>query len=215
MVNRLTVPNKKAICIAVLLTVLSGGVLSRNEDNDETLLKAKLLLIYNEMDKRFNLKTEELVLIVDGNKQRMYLVDGGNGLRINKAYSVSTGKAGFGNEAESNRTPTGAHRIKEKYGDNVPAGTIFQARRNTGKTAVIYTDRQDLPDDPIVSRIMWLDGCDKNNKNSHSRFIYIHGTAEEGLIGTPASKGCIRMKNKDVIELYGLVSPGTYVYILK
>ena len=175
-------------------------------------LEDKLFPLYKEVADNFRLE-DEGVILVDGQNQRLYLVDGYNGFRINRGYDISTGTTGFGNESESGKTPTGVHRIKEKYGNGAPSGTIFRARQNTGKIAKIYTEEFDSPEDLVTSRIMWLDGCEAQNRNSHSRYIYIHGTPEEGLIGKPASHGCIRMRNRDVIELYNLVTSGTYVNI--
>lgn len=175
-------------------------------------LEDKLFPLYKEVDENFGLENESVIL-VDGQNQRLYLVDGNDGFRINKGYDISTGKTGLGNRSGSGKTPTGIHRIKEKYGNGAPSGTIFRARRNTGKIAKIYTEEFDSPEDLVTSRIMWLDGCEAQNRNSHSRYIYVHGTPEEGLIGKPASHGCIRMKNRDVIELYNLVTSGTYVNI--
>ncbi len=192
--------------IVVLPSIFSAG--TKGETREE-----RLFPLYSEIDKRFYLASEENALIVDGEDQKMYLVDGHNGFRINNAYDVSTGKAGFGYESGSGKTPTGIHRIKEKYGDDAQIGTIFKGRQNTGRIAKIYESEYDSPADFLTSRIMWLDGCDEQNSNTHSRLIYIHGTSEEGLIGTPASHGCIRMKNRDVIELYDLVDIGTYVNI--
>lgn len=175
-------------------------------------LEDKLFPLYKEVAENFELGNERVIL-VDGQNQRLYLADGYGGFRVHKGYDISTGKTGFGNKSGSGQTPTGIHRIKEKYGNGAPSGTIFRARQNTGKIAEIYTEEFDTPEDFVTSRIMWLDGCEAQNRNSHSRYIYIHGTPEEGLIGKPASHGCIRMKNRDVIELYNLVTSGTYVNI--
>ncbi|MFQ6092176.1 MAG: L,D-transpeptidase family protein, partial [bacterium] len=99
-------------------------------------------------------------------------------------------------------------------------GAIFKSGLNTGEIAKIYTDSTDVQEDLITSRIMWLEGLEAGiNKgrdiDSYDRRIYIHGTPEEGLIGVPVSHGCIRMRNKDVIELFDLVSKGTLVEIQK
>ena len=89
---------------------------------------------------------------------------------------------------------------------------------NTRRIAEIYIDSTDLEEDPITTRIMWLEGLEAGiNRgkgiDSYKRHIYIHGTPEGGLIGQPASHGCIRMRNKDVIELFDLVSKDTLVEI--
>jgi len=95
---------------------------------------------------------------------------------------------------------------------------VFKARKFTGNVIKPIIEKIDIKDDVITSRILWLDGLElgKNrggNVDSKSRYIYIHGTAEEGLIGKPASLGCIRMKNKDVIKLFNRVREGTQVLI--
>ncbi len=106
------------------------------------------------------------------------------------------------------KTPLGNFRIAEKIGHDAEPGTIFKARVALG------------PDDPlpetedlITSRILWLDGMDEENANTRERFIYIHGTKHEDKIGLPASHGCIRMRNDDVIELFELVNETTQVVI--
>ena len=68
-------------------------------------------------------------------------------------------------------------------------------------------------EDWITSRILWLDGLEDDNANTRDRYIYIHGTRHEDKIGIPDSHGCIRMRNADVIELFGLVEEGTPVEI--
>ncbi len=137
-----------------------------------------------------------------------------------EAYPVSTSKYGIGNESGSNKTPVGFHRIEDKLGDNEPSGMQFRWKKPTGKVLEIYTDSTDVEDDWVTTRIMHLKGLEEgintgNNIDSYERHIYIHGTQEEGLVGSPASHGCIRMKNQDVIELYNLVNEGDIVYILK
>ena len=131
------------------------------------------------------------------------------------SYPISTSKYGIGNQAHSNKTPLGLHRIEEKIGANAPLGTIFKARQNTGKIAEInQADAGDL----VTTRIMWLKGLEPNKNqgagiDSYQRYIYIHGTVEENKIGQPASHGCIRMNNRDVIKLFDQVKQGTLVDI--
>ena len=105
-------------------------------------------------------------------------------------------------------------------GKNVPKDTIFISRINTKRTAKIIKLPNDTKDDFVTSRIMWLEGEEDGfNKgegiDSYDRYIYIHGTQEEGLIGSKASHGCIRMFNNDVIELYKMVKEGTKVLIVR
>ena len=176
-------------------------------------LEDQLFKAYQEVDSRFNINDEELVMLLDGESQTMYLVDGINGFRVKKSYPVSTSKRGFGTKVDSYKTPTGIHQVKEKIGDGAKIGTIFKSRQNTGRIAKIIKEKKETRSDSVTTRILWLDGKEKHNSNSYPRWIYIHGTPEEGLIGTPASYGCIRMRNQDVIELYNLAKSGTYINI--
>lgn len=158
----------------------------------------------------------EYSIIVKISEQKLYLM---NGNEVSKTYAVSTSRYGIGNRIKSNKTPMGIHRIVQKIGEGAPLGAIFDSkRRYTGKTSAIYTDDTRLSENYELTRIVWLEGMEHGiNKgkgiDSFHRNIYIHGTAEEGLIGTPASIGCIRMKNSDVIELFNLVSIGMIVEI--
>jgi lipoprotein-anchoring transpeptidase ErfK/SrfK len=132
-----------------------------------------------------------------------------------KTYPISTSKYGIGSEAGSNKTPLGAHRIKDKIGDGAPKGMIFKARRSTGQIAEMNVEGAG---DLVTTRIMWLTGLEPGKNSgrgidSYRRYIYIHGTAEENKIGQKASHGCVRMYNDDVIDLFDLVTEGTEVYI--
>jgi hypothetical protein len=119
----------------------------------------------------------------------------------------------------SGKTPVGLHSVKEKFGYNLPKGAIFNERVYNGEISNIYTDSIDRDTDNITSRILWLSGEEEGvnkggNLDTFNRYIYIHGTPEEGLIGKPASHGCIRMLNEDIIELFELISLKTPVLIL-
>ena len=147
-----------------------------------------------------------LRLLVDVSRQRLELVTEGG--EVMHSYPVSTSQFGLGVEKGSFRTPTGRFRISEKIGAGAPAWMIFKSRTPTGQFAQSGGD-----EDLILSRILWLDGLDPENANTHDRYIYFHGTNQEELIGTPASHGCIRLKNLDMIELFDLVAVGTPVAI--
>ncbi len=155
-------------------------------------------------------------IIIKISEQKLYLM---NSNEVLKTYAVSTSRYGIGSRIKSNKTPLGTHRIVQKIGEGAPLGAIFDSkRRYTGKTSIIYTDDTKLSENYELTRIIWLEGMQpKINKgkgiDSYKRLIYIHGTAEEGLIGTPASIGCVRMKNSDVIELFSMVSIGMIVEI--
>ena len=152
---------------------------------------------------------------VDISEQRLYLIE--NNL-IKASYPISTSKYGEGSIENSFKTPLGEHSIKEMIGEEAEINTIFTSRINTKRSATIIDQFEDSDNDYVTSRIMWLDGEEDGfnkggNVDSFRRYIYIHGTHEEGLIGTKASHGCIRMFNYDVIELFNLVNIGTKVLI--
>jgi len=152
---------------------------------------------------------------VDISEQRLYLIE--NSL-IKASYPISTSKYGEGSIENSFKTPLGKHSIKEMIGEEAEINTIFTSRINTKRSATIIDQFEDTDNDYVTSRIMWLDGEENGfnkggNVDSFRRYIYIHGTHEEGLIGTKASHGCIRMFNYDVIELFNLVNIGTKVLI--
>jgi len=166
----------------------------------------------DKLQSQFGLKADEFSIIVDISDQMLYLA---KDQKIIKRYLVSTSKYGAGNRAGSHKTPLGTHRICHKIGEGAKINTIFKAGINTGKTMEIGIDSKE---DLITTRIMWLKGLEAginkgNGIDSYNRRIYIHGTPEEELIGRPASYGCIRMKNKDVIELFNLLKEGTLVEI--
>jgi len=166
---------------------------------------------------KFGLKPHELAIVVKISEQKLYLVRDGE---IVKTYPVSTSKYGVGNQKGSNRTPLGTHRIFKKIGDGAKIGAIFEHNVDTGRVATIHTDETQSGEDLITTRIMWLEGLEPGiNRgegiDSRDRHIYIHGTPEEWLIGRPASHGCIRMKNRDVVELFNLVREGTLVEIVE
>ena len=167
------------------------------------------------LEVKFGLASDEYAVIVSIPEQELRLVKGEEIVRL---YMVSTSKKGTGNRAGSNKTPLGTHRIAQKIGQGAKFGSIFSSRRNTGRIAKIYRDKTDSRKDLKTTRILRLEGVEPGiNKgdgiDTYDRCIYIHGTPEEGLIGTPASNGCIRMKNGDVIELFDLVHEGVLVEI--
>lgn len=156
-------------------------------------------------------------LYVSVKHQKLYVIKNDS---VIKNYIVSTAKKGVGNEFNSEKTPLGLHSIKRKIGDDVPLGGILETRVYNGKKAVIFNDKTKADGDYVTTRILWLDGEEiglnkGRNVDSYNRFIYIHGTPEEGYIGEPASHGCIRMRNAEVIELYDIVNEGTPILILK
>ena len=137
--------------------------------------------------------------------QRLTLMEGEIPIRN---YPVSTSRFGIGTEEGSMKTPTGRFRVAEKIGGGLPSDAVFQSR-------VPLKPGDQLPptEDLVMSRILWLDGLDEHNANTRDRFIYIHGTKHEDKIGRPASHGCVRMRNIDVVDLFELVDEGAHVTI--
>jgi len=156
------------------------------------------------------------ILFVSVKEQKMYHIQSS---KIVKTYTISTSKYGEGNVSGSKKTPIGLHKIRQKYGGKTPKNGKLIGRVFYGKIATIYSDATRSKTDDITSRVLWLGGMEKginkgNNVDSYRRYIYIHGTSEEGILGQKASHGCIRMKNSEVIALYSLIKIGTLVLIL-
>jgi lipoprotein-anchoring transpeptidase ErfK/SrfK len=134
------------------------------------------------------------------------------------SYKVSTALKGVGQEKNTNKTPLGNHIIRAMIGRNLPIYAVIKARRYTNEIWTKELDDPSITVDWILSRVIWLSGKDLGrnrlgNVDTMQRYIYIHGTNEEHLLGTPSSHGCIRMSNEDVIELFDLVSVGDIVEI--
>ena len=125
------------------------------------------------------------------------------------SYPVSTSRFGVGDAPSSNATPLGLLKVRKKIGAHAPAGAVFKSRRPTGEILPPDTPGRD----PIVSRILWLEGLEPRNRNAFDRYIYIHGTPEERNIGMASSYGCIRMRSRDVIALYDTVGTGARVFV--
>ena len=138
--------------------------------------------------------------------------------QVIKSYQISTALKGIGQNKNSFQTPIGTHYIRAKIGKGLPALSIFEARRPTGR----IWNKEDAESHPnhdwILSRILWLSGKELGvNRlgtiDTMQRYIYIHGTPDESQLGKPLSHGCIRMSNNDVIELFNLIPIGTIVNI--
>lgn len=177
----------------------------------------------NDQNKTNYNREDQKILIVSIAEQRLYCL---KNQKLHSNYSISTAEAGIGNKSGSYQTPIGIHRVAEKIGDKTPIASIFKARKNTQSIAeIILNPSIRSNNDNITSRILWLagleDGVNKgvdtegNNVDSYSRYIYIHGTDEEGLLGKPASHGCIRMANQEIIDLFDIVENGTIVAIVE
>ncbi len=124
-------------------------------------------------------------------------------------YRVSTSRYGLGDRFNSYATPLGEMQVAAKIGDGMPMGAVFKNRHVTGEILPPNASGRD----PIVTRILWLRGLQSCNSNAFSRNIYIHGTPVERLIGRPASYGCIRMRSRDVVQLFNMVQVGAKISV--
>jgi len=162
---------------------------------------ALLLAACSQYDKRH-------VMHISVADQKLMVTDRGEPVAT---YPISTSKFGVNSREGSYGTPAGRHRVAKKIGGGLPIGAVMKSRRFTGEVLAI-----DAPGRaPIVTRILWLPGLETQNRNSFARNIYIHGTPEERNIGLPVSYGCIRMKSRDVVELYNRVGAGARVDIFR
>jgi hypothetical protein len=125
-------------------------------------------------------------------------------------YPISTSRFGTGDRFGSYETPLGDLRVYDKIGEDLSPGAVIRHRSPTGEVLPVNAPGRD----PIVTRVIWLDGLQPQNKNALSRGIYIHGTPEERTIGTPVSWGCIRMRSRDVIKFFDEIPVGTVVSII-
>jgi lipoprotein-anchoring transpeptidase ErfK/SrfK len=137
-----------------------------------------------------------------------------------RRYPVSTARNGVGERDGSGCTPRGRHRIRARIGAGAPLGTVFRGRRPTGEIWTPELAAVNPGRDWILSRILWLCGEEPGfnrggQVDSMRRYIYIHGTGEDQPMGEPRSHGCIRMRNRDVIELFELIRAGTPVEIVE
>ena len=133
--------------------------------------------------------------------------------RLGGKMRCSTSRFGIGQAEGSNCTPLGLHRVAEKIGAGEPAGTVFKSRQAVG-----HTSQPEFADAKITTRILWLEGLEPGfnrggGMDSHARYIYIHGTADQAGIGKPASCGCIHLADADLIPLFDLLPAGTLVWI--
>ena len=142
-----------------------------------------------------SVKDQQLLLKTDGKSEAV--------------YPVSTSRFGIGDRFGSYATPLGKFFVKVKIGMGRPLGSVFRSRVPTGEVI-----KPNAPGrDPIVTRILWLEGMEAGNRNAFARGIYIHGTPQEKLLGRPASFGCIRMRSADVATLCDRVGTGALVTI--
>ncbi len=135
-------------------------------------------------------------------------------------YSVSTAKKGTGSIKGSEQTPLGWHIIRAKIGSEMPENTVFVGRRPTGEIYSAALEQKFPERDWILTRILWLSGLEVGrnrlgNCDTMQRYIYIHGCPDVFPMGKPLSHGCIRMRNRDIIQLFNQVLVGTPVQIIQ
>jgi lipoprotein-anchoring transpeptidase ErfK/SrfK len=152
---------------------------------------------------------------IDAAKQELRLLEG---KRVVKRYSVSTAKRGLGEKNGSFCTPRGRHIVRAKIGAGEPLATVFVRRRPTGEVWTPELHTKYPGRDWILTRILWLSGCERGRNrlgdvDTMRRYIYIHGSPDAAEMGKPGSIGCIRMRNKDIAELFDLVPAYTVVEI--
>ncbi len=155
----------------------------------------------------------ERKLVVDSGKQIALLYENGCVIR---RYKVSTAANGLGCGPGSNCTPHGKLIVAEKIGHGLGEGAILKDRKATGE---VWSSDPPNPwassqEDLVLTRILWLDGKESHNANTLKRYIYLHGTNQESLLGMPASHGCIRVSNKDIVELFDLLQVGDEVEVV-
>jgi len=198
--------------VALLISTTSTFGLSQPKvtpDPMVTFLKEYLDIKYN--GARF-----DTFIYVAAKRQKLYLISSDT---VVKSYRISTAEKGIGNLSGSNQTPEGLHKIAEKVGGDLPINSVIKSKIATGAKVEPIKEAKTTNSDHITTRVFHLKGLEEGvnsgaNIDSYTRGIFIHGTHEEGLLGMPASKGCVRMANKDVIELFDSVEVGTFVIIL-
>lgn len=202
----------KNIYIALLTAFMAMGIHTTNHPKQDAM--AEFLVEYLEV--KYENRDFTKFIYVAAKNQKLYVINEG---KIDTAYSISTAKQGVGGKIGSNKTPEGLHFIKEKIGGDLAENTIIKKKIPTASTATPITAAKSDNRDLITSRVLHLKGLEEGVNlgegcDSYRRGIFIHGTHEEGLIGKPVSRGCIRMRNKDIIDLYSRIEVGTFVVIL-
>ena len=154
-------------------------------------------------------------IVIDAAKQELQLLEGKRRVR---RYSISTAKKGLGERNGSFCTPRGKHIVRAKIGAGQAENTVFVRRRPTGEVWSRELHAKFPGRDWMLTRLLWLSGCEPGKNrlgevDTMRRYIYIHGSPETARMGKPGSIGCIRMRNRDIVELFDLVPPYTPVEI--
>ncbi|MGH8505621.1 MAG: L,D-transpeptidase family protein [Stenotrophobium sp.] len=154
-------------------------------------------------------------LDLDLARQRLRLLEGA---RVLREYPVSTGGNGAGEINGSGCTPRGRHKVRAKIGAGAPAGAVFVGRRQTGEIWTPELHAKFPRRDWILTRILWLSGLETGRNrlgcvDTFRRYIYLHGTPHITALGAPGSKGCVRMDNRDIVELFDTIAVATEIEI--
>ena len=159
--------------------------------------------------------SKEKHIDIDVSKQELALMQGSD---VISKYDISTAKNGIGQKNGSECTPLGQHCIESKVGEKAEENTVFIARKETGE---IFSEELKIthPErDWILTRILWLSGLETGKNrggevDTKSRYIYIHGCPDSDSFSAPSSHGCVKMRNKDIIELFDNITTGNHVLI--
>jgi len=149
----------------------------------------------------------DTILVLDGSNQSLKLLTAGN---LAKDFVCSTAANGFGNQSGSGETSTGLMRVRGKVGQGQPKYMVFKGLSPTGHILGPNEGKKAW----VLTRALTLTGLQRDNRNVSSRAIYIHGTNRESVLGVPASGGCIRVSNDDILWAFDNISIGTPLYIL-
>lgn len=195
----------------IFLVLFYFGYSTNNEVSTKNNSYAFVAFLQEYLEEKYQ-KEFDSYLYVSVKQQTMFYIKNGS---IVDLFIVSTSKNGTGNTAHSEKTPTGLHAVKSKYGQNTPYCGILESRQFNNEIARINVSNDHL----ITSRVLWLTGLEKgfNNGNyidTYSRLIYIHGTPSENRLGVAQSSGCIRMSNSDIIDLFDEIPLGLPIIIL-
>lgn len=206
----------KKYSILLFFILLVPGFICGNSAHPEGSPDPMVSFLKEYLDIKYNGARFETFIYVAAKRQRLYLISNDT---VVKTFEISTAEKGIGNLSGSYQTPEGLHKIAEKVGDDLPINTVIKSKIATTEQVDPILEAKTNNRDLITTRVLHLKGLEDGvnsgeNKDSYSRGIFIHGTHEEGLLGMAASKGCVRMANKDVIELYDSVEVGTFVIIL-
>lgn len=217
--NRISPFKQALLSIALCLTFVHGAYCQYIKPMQNPISDADRLLLTEVLQSTDGpaIYAEDWLLIISVARQRMVVAQGN---AIKKVYTISTAKAGVGSLENSGKTPLGWHQVTEWIGKEALAGQVFVSRKPTSEIIPHTRWSESNSKDKVLTRIMWLSGLEPGrnkggNVDSHNRFIYLHGTNQEHLLGSPASHGCIRLYNHNVIELFEMTNGSTTYCLIK